>query len=136
MRLMKLSLVLFMAGLVGCASSHVLVGTQRPPIDASQVMVYLQPPVKFEQVAILEASSAGSPAFTSQQKTNKVMARLKQEAAALGANGILLQGVGNQSGGAVVTSSGTAYGGGYTGTGIAVPVMHKSGSAIAIYVQP
>jgi hypothetical protein len=43
--------------------------------------------------------------FRVQGKTNVVMDRLKTEAAKLGANGILLQGVGDQAG----SSAGTGY---------------------------
>lgn len=128
--------------LSGCATSHVLVGTQRPPVPVESVRVYLDPPAQFEKVAILESSSEGSFAFTSQQKTNKVVSRLKAEAASLGANGILLQGVGNATRGAVINSFGTAHGyasgnsyNAYgSGMAIAAPIVVKEGAALAIYV--
>ncbi len=120
--------------LAACQSSHVLVGQKRAPIDPAQVRVYIVPPAQFEQVAMLEASSAASGAFTSQQKTDKVITRLKGEAAALGANGILLGGVGNQYGGSVNTGNAFVSGNQVFGSGISVPVMHKAGSAVAIYV--
>jgi hypothetical protein len=44
-------------------------------------------------------------AVTAQGKTNVVMDRLKAEAAKLGANGILLEGVGDQAGGSVGTGT-------------------------------
>lgn len=122
--------------LTGCgASSHVLVGAQRPPIDPEQVQVYMQVPPGAQQVAILEASSIGSGP-TNQMKTNKVMKRLKAEAAALGANGILLQGIGNEYGGSVGTMTGFGGSGSFTATGVGVPVMNKQGTAVAIYVEP
>lgn len=124
------------AALVGCATSHILVGTQRPPIDPSQVRVYLDPPERFEKIAMLESSSQGSPAFTAQQKTNKVIERMREEAANLGANGILIQGMSNQSAGTVGSISGSSYGGNYTGIAIGGNVMMKAGSALAIYVEP
>jgi len=59
---------LFFVGVVilltACASSSILVGKQRPPIDPSQVKVYLTPPAKFEEVALLDASSKSSPLQT------------------------------------------------------------------------
>ncbi len=136
MKLTKQSLVLSLALLAGCASSHVLVGTQRAPISADQVKVYLQAPAKYEEVALLESSNVGKPAFTEQSKTNTVIARLKAEAASLGANGILLQGMGSQNVGGVATSSGSTYGSGYTGTGVVAGINNKTGTAIAIYVLP
>lgn len=100
---------------------------------------YVDPPAKYEKVAILDASSKNSWTITSQGKTNKVIERLKAEAASLGANGILLQNLGEQYGGSVntgsasVQSSGSgAYG---TGVGTSIPTMYKTGSALAIFVE-
>lgn len=121
-----------------CASSHVLVGKARPPISPDQVKVYLHAPAKYEEIAILDASSKNSLAITSQGKMNKVIERLKTEAAALGANGILLKGTGDQYVGSVNTSSAnatavgnSAYG---TGFGTSAAIMQKEGSGLAIYV--
>src|SRR5581483_11364981 len=68
---------------LSCASSHVLVGTPRAPISPDQVKLYLHPPTKYEEIAVLEASSKSSWAVTDQGKTNKVIERLKAEAAKL-----------------------------------------------------
>lgn len=109
--------------LVGCAAeSHVIVGTVRPPISPDQVKIYLQPPRVFEKIAIIDASSQSSMAFTQQQKMDKAIARLKDEAAKLGANGILLQGTGSQAVGSVGTGFGsaTATGSSEYGTGVGV----------------
>lgn len=128
--------------LVGCAaSSHVLVGTARPPISPDQVKIYLHPPAKYEEVAVIDASSrGGAPAFTDQQKMNKAIARLKDEAAKLGANGILLEGAGEQQAGAVGTGVGTATATGHsavgTGVGFSAGVFIKSANGLAIYVPP
>ena len=127
--------------LAGCAaSSHVLVGTALPPISPDQVRIYLHPPARYEEVAIIDASSRGSPAFTDQQKMNKAIARLKDEAAQLGANGILLEGAGDQQSGAVGTGVGTATATGHsavgTGVGISAGIFIKSANGLAIYVPP
>jgi hypothetical protein len=101
-----LTALFFIALIAGCsASSHVLVGTQRPPIPPDQVRLYTHPPEKFEEVAILEATSKHSISPGDQRKIDKVIERLKEQAAALGANGILLEGLGEQYAGSV----GTAY---------------------------
>jgi uncharacterized protein YbjQ (UPF0145 family) len=130
----QIAAIVLALALTACATSHVLVGRQRAPIPVESVRVYLEPPATYEQVAILESSSEGAFALTAQQKTDAVMRRLKEEAASLGANGILIQGLGTEQRGAVMTSSGNFYGSGYVGTGVAVPVMVKAGSALAIYV--
>lgn len=76
--------------------SHILVGEKRMPIEPSEVQVYAEYPVKFEKIAIIDASSEFSlkdPSFdtwTWQGKTNKIMQRLKVKAAELGANGLVI----------------------------------------------
>jgi len=120
--------------LPGCmASSHILVGEKRAPIDPAQVKLYVSPPAHFEEIAIIDASSKNSFAVSDQGKTDVVIERLKAEAASLGANGVLIQATGSEStGGAVV---GTTSGANPSfGTGIYASVMHMVGHALAIYV--
>lgn len=122
----------------GCASSHVMVGEARPPISPDQVKLYLHPPEKYEEIAIIDASSRRSIVFTDQQKMNKVIARLKEEAAKVGANGILIQGTGDEQAGEVSTGAGTATASGHsaygTGIGVSAGRIMKTGQGIAIYV--
>jgi hypothetical protein len=120
--------------LAGCAaSSHILTGTKREPINPAQVKLYSQPPSKFEEVAIIEASSRNSWAISDQGKIDVVVERLKEQAAQLGANGVLLQMTGTESTGGVVTG----FSGGSNptfGTGIYTQALHKVGKALAIHV--
>ncbi|MGH8133888.1 MAG: hypothetical protein ACRETP_11780 [Steroidobacteraceae bacterium] len=127
----------FAALLAACASSsHVLVGHARPPISPDQVKIYLEPPVGYEEIATLDASSGS---FSSdQKKTDQAMARLKAEAAKLGANGILLQGVEKQQSGSIGVGLGgtsfgnsSAVGGGGGGSG---GLYVKAAKGVAIYV--
>jgi hypothetical protein len=119
-------------------SSHVLVGNPRPPINPDQVRVYLEPPAQSQQIALLQTSSRIAFALSAQAKTDKVMERLKKQAASLGANGIVLQGLGDQGSGVIgvdsthISTSGTHAStfGISSGDGIS----SKSGTAIAIYV--
>ena len=82
--------------LIGCAaSSHILVGEAREPINPSNVKVYLDYPEEYEKIALIDAGSNFAfkdPAilFDWQRKMDKAMERLKIEAAQLGANGILI----------------------------------------------
>ena len=78
--------------------SHVIVGDTQPPIDYTDVKVYIDYPNNYEKIAIIEASSDLafkdiSIDITHQQKTNKALERLKREAAFLGANGIVIQNI-------------------------------------------
>jgi hypothetical protein len=125
---------------VGCATSHVMIGKARPPISPDQVMIYQRPPnVPYEEIARLDTSSQGSFAFTAQGKTDAVINRLKAEAAKLGANGVLLEGIGDQPSGSFGTGGGSeSYGrsssvGG--GIGIGVGLTRKAGGGLAIYVE-
>lgn len=118
-----------------CASSHVMLGEARPAISPDQVKLYLRAPAKYSEIALLDASSRGSFAVSQQGKTNKAIERLKEEAAELGANGILLTGAGDQYGGTVATATATGSYNYATGTGVGVPVMHRSASGIAIFVE-
>lgn len=128
----------------GCSTSHVLVGKQRAPIDPSLVKLYLRPPLKYEEVALLSADSNGSFKFSGQGRMDAAIGRLKREAAKLGANGILLSGAGDRYAGSVGIGSGaaTAYGtdNGATafgaGTSFSAPVLIKAASGVAIYVPP
>jgi hypothetical protein len=125
--------------LAACATtSHVLVGTPRPAIPPGQVRVYLHPPDHYEEIATLGSSSRGSWTFTAQGKTDKVIERMKEEAAKLGANGILLEGIGDQQVGAIGTGLGSANASGGSafgiGLGSSAAVYQKAGSGVAIYV--
>jgi hypothetical protein len=104
-----IALLLAAALAAGCStSSNILIGKPRPPIDPSLVRIYSTPPAKFEEVAVIEANSRNSMAFGDQEQTSKVIERLKKEAATLGANGVLLKGVGETGGASVGTGLGSA----------------------------
>ncbi|MBX9402998.1 hypothetical protein K4L06_16945 [Lysobacter sp. BMK333-48F3] len=129
-----LILLALIVGATGCVSSSILVGTARPPIDPSQVRLYVDPPERFEKIAILESNSDASWAITAQQKTNKAVERLKIEAAKYGANGVLLQNVGDQYNGSVGVGNAWASGNSAFGIGSSVASYRKAGSGLAIYV--
>src|SRR3569833_225411 len=139
MKIQFITVGLAAALLVACASSHVMIGKARPPISTEQVQIYTHPPtVPYEEIARLETSSQGSFSFTSQGKTDAVIKRLKGEAAKLGANGVLLEGIGDQASGSIGTGGGsTSYSGGSSvggGVGIGIGLNKKVGGGIAIYV--
>jgi hypothetical protein len=135
-----LSLVLPIAAMGACVSSQVsVVGRTRPALSPDQVQIYLQPPAShYEEIADLTASSSGSFEITDAGKMDKVVERLKREAAKLGANGILLHGVGDQSGpsvGAGISAERdtgrSPYG---LGFGVFAVFRQKAGDGVAIYV--
>src|SRR3954447_22817760 len=108
MKIQFLTTVLVATLLAACASSHVMIGKARPPISPDQVQVYTRPPtVPYEEIAKLQTSSSGSFSFTAQGKTDAVIKRLKTEAAKLGANGVLLEGMDDRPSGSIGTGGGT-----------------------------
>ena len=124
-------LVIFLF-LVGCAaSSHILVGEAREPIDPSNVKIYLDYPEKYEKIALIDAGSNFAfkdpeILFDWQSKMDKAMQRLKIEAAQLGANGILIVNTDNK-----IYQSISSDGDGSTHLS---SHTEKFGKAIAIYV--
>lgn len=124
-----------------CApSSHILVGPARPPIPVTDVKVYSQPPAHFAEVAVLSASSKSVFTPGGQRAIDKVVGRLKAQAAQLGANGIILQDFSDRETGALGTGVGSdSYSRNSAvslGVGGSVGIFNKTGKARAIYVSP
>lgn len=133
---MKLAMCIAALILAGCSTSHIMIGEKRPPLKPEEVKLYRTPPPQFEEIAMIDADNSGSFAITGQGKTDAVINRMKAEAASLGANGLLIEGVGNQAAGAVGTGVATANGTAAYGTGISASVFLKVGKGLAIYVPP
>jgi len=132
---------LLAVGLAACApSSHILIGTVRPPIPPSEVKIYLQPPPSFEPIAILNASANSVFGTGGQGSVDKVIQRLKEQAAKLGANGIILEGMFDRQTGSLGAGSGSSSYSGNTAVGVGVGgslgIFKKSGQGRAIFVPP
>ena len=99
----KLILSLIVMIFFGCYPvSHIIVGETRSPISPSKVKIFLEYPEEYEIIARIDASSEFAfrdPSFdiTWQSKMDKMIQRLKIEAAQLGANGIVIEGTTNQT---------------------------------------
>jgi hypothetical protein len=124
-----------------CATSHVMIGKARPAISPEDVRIYYRPPQSaYEEIARLNTSSQGSFSFTAQRKTDAVIRRLKIEAAELGANGVLLEGIADQTTGSIGTGTGgDSYSGGSSfggAIGLSTGIKSKVGGGLAIYIQP
>ena len=118
--------------LAGCSTGSVTVtGTPREPIASTEVRVYAEPPADYEVIALLE--SAPSSAWTEQGRQDAAVADLKEKAAKVGANGILLTGVAD-AGGERGAGVGVSSGGG-VGVGFGVTKSSKSVFAKAIFVR-
>jgi len=127
MSLAKNSIILLLAiTLVACASgSSIVTGTKRPPLTPKQVKLYTEPPAKYEVIGIINASSDAG--WTEQGSIDYAVEELKNQAAKLGANGVLLGSIGETT-----TSVVGGYGTDYI---YSIPVTAKTVSGKAIYVK-
>lgn len=122
------------------AASTIMVGEAHSPISPDRVKVYMEPPRNFDRIAIIRKGSGGAWAFSDQNQVDDAIAKIKVEAAKVGANGILLQAIENRQGGGIGIGIGgfgfpgrhVAVGG---GTSFYAPIMHKTVQAEAIYVR-
>ncbi|MGV8960270.1 MAG: hypothetical protein ACOH1V_07765 [Stenotrophomonas sp.] len=120
----------------GCAStSKVMLGQARAPVDPASVQIYSTPPPGSVEIAQLESSSAVG--FGTQGQTDAAIARLKRDAAALGANGVILMGVGS-GGSPVGMSVGAGSFGRHSAGGLSmgIPTQQKRAAGVAIWVPP
>lgn len=119
-------IVLVLLALAGCASgSAIVTGTVRTPLTPEQVTIYLEPPADFEVIGLVNASS--NAGWTEQGSVDYAIKELKEQAAKLGANGVLLVSSGERTT--------TAVGGYGTGYFYAVPVTAKTVQGRAIFVK-
>jgi hypothetical protein len=116
----------------------VLIGQARPPIAPAQVRIYSQPPPDYQQIAMLDASSKSAFGTGGQKSVDKVIERLKIEAAKLGANGVILEGFQDAQTGSIGTGGGSSSYSGNSAVGVGVGgsfgIYKKTGHGEAIYV--
>jgi hypothetical protein len=127
--------------LAGCApSTHVLVGTARPPITPAEVKIYSTPPANYQEIAVLDASSKSAFTTGGQKSVDKVIERLKIEAAKLGANGVILEGFQDAQTGSIGSGVGSDSYSSHSAVGVGVGgslgIYKKTGHGDAIYVPP
>ena len=115
-----------------------MIGSAREPTDPTQVRIFLHPPAEYDEIAMVSANSRGSFRWSLQGNTDLALERLKEEAAKLGADGLLNLSFGEMSGAVPMLGTGLAYGwGGYPtgyglGASVGVPAPVKSATALAI----
>ena len=107
-----ISVIFFSTLLVSCVSgSYIVAGNRRPSISPSSVIIYFEPPEKYETLGSVEASKKGMGTLKRQKRQDKIINKLKDMAAEIGANGVLL----SISEDKVIGTSGGAVGGFNTG---------------------
>jgi len=129
--------------LCSCGSTRtIVVGQARPATTPDAVRVYDIAPRHFERIAIINSSSGPTWAFTTKGQLDDAIAKLKEQAAKLGANGILLESTGTSSSGNLgIGVGGFGVGGGRNSgyavsgeSGFGAPILHRTAQATAIYV--
>lgn len=121
----------------------VMVGQPRPAISPQSVRIYDVPPRHYERIAIINSSGGTRWIFPDRPSLDTAIGRLREEAAGLGANGVLLQQVYDESaGGLSIGIGGFGIGGGrhgvYAGGSSAEvggPLINHRVQATAIYVR-
>ncbi len=107
---------LAIASIAGCTimdGNTIVTGNARPAISPDEVRIYRTAPDNFEEIAIVYAS-AGHDFKKDSALMNEALQRLKEEAAKVGANGIILTVIDERDAPSVTTSYGSATA---TGTG-------------------
>jgi hypothetical protein len=127
--------------LSACASpqSHVMTGTAHAPISPDQVVILSQPPPVYEDVAILNASGK-SVNPQSQAAFDKVIQRLKIQAAQLGANAVILEGFSDRQSGSIGVGGGSTSYSSHSAVGVGVGggfgIYSKTAHGHAVYIPP
>lgn len=107
-RISKIIYSILLFTIISCATGSIIVtGKVRPAINPLEVSIYLDPPEKFETIGIVEASSEVE--FSRQDTQDRVIDKLKSEAAKVGANGVLLLNTGSEVSGSTGYYSGYMY---------------------------
>jgi hypothetical protein len=130
---------LFLSVLAGCAtSSQTLTGTPRAPIAANEVRVYTQAPPSFDEIAVLNASRRSISSAGGERAIQKMIESMKNQAAQLGANGLLLEDLSDAQDFSLGTSLGsesyTHNGSISVGAGGSLGVVKKTAQGRAILV--
>lgn len=139
MKYLRVLVVAVCVSISGCAPAPPkLAGPARAPIPVEQVMIYDVPPANAQDVAILHASSHSVFSPGGPSATDKVVQRLKVQAAQLGANGVVLQGFSDRQTASLGTGVGSESYGRSTAVGVGASgsfgVFKKTGEALAIFV--
>jgi hypothetical protein len=131
--------ILLASSISGCATHVTMIGPARPPISPAAVRIYENPPRHYQQIAIINSSAGTTWLFPDRSSLDETIAELRSQAAALGANGVLLQAVYDQPVGGLSVGVG-GFGGGhhnfYGGAGsVGGPLINRRVQAVAIYVH-
>lgn len=115
--------------LAGCTivdGGAIVTGITRNPISVNKVRIYRVAPKNYEEIAMVSAS-AGHDFKSNSALVNSTIMRLKEEAAKLGANGVLLSQINERDAPSTTTSYGSARAYGNDGSS-----AYASGNSISV----
>ncbi|MEQ8428471.1 MAG: hypothetical protein RLT87_06225 [Gammaproteobacteria bacterium] len=117
-----IQLCIFLSGCFATGSA-IVTGNVRPATDPATVKLYLEPPKEYETIGLVEASN--ELGWNDQELTDGAIAELKNQAAKLGANGVLLTGASKTTTTSVHGNDGYVY-------SITDDTKHVKGKAIYV----
>src|SRR5439155_21726570 len=106
--------ILLASSISGCATHVTMIGPARPPISPAAVRSYEAPPRHYQQIAIINSSAGTTWLFPDRGSLDEAIAELRTQAAALGANGVLLQTIYDQPVGGLSVGVGVFGGGSHS----------------------
>ena len=134
-----LALVCF-AALGACTPATKMMAPSRPAIAVADVKIFPAPPVGAETLAELTATAKSVFTPGGPKAEDKVIERLKELAAKVGANGIILENFDDRLSGSIGTGVGSESYSRSSAVGVGVSggfgIYKKTGHARAIFVPP
>lgn len=115
-----LSFILFSCASTYATGSYILTSVKKAEITPDKVTIYSELPPDYEVIGIVSASSAATG--VKQKDLNYAIQELKNQAAKIGANGIIIESIGTSTGGGIVVYN------------LLLPVESQNVSAKAIFV--
>ena len=106
--------------------SAIVIGTKRAAISIDQVRIYRVAPEDYEEIAML-SSSAGHDFKSDSTLIESAIQKLKEEAAKIGANGVLLEQIVERDASSTTTSYGNTQSQSNDGSS-----THTSGNSISV----
>ena len=143
--IVRLVSILILSLMIGCTivdGTSIVTGKKRDPISVDDVQIYRVAPENYEEIAIVSAS-AGHDFKSNESLLNSTVKRLKEEAAKVGANGVLLSVIDERDAPTTTASYGTAsvFGSGSSATAYGSGISVGRGDdysrmrGLAIYVH-
>ena len=123
-----LCVVIFLVGCATGSGTTVVTGEPKGAVDPAIVKLYVEPPITYEVIGLVRAKSASG--WTDQESMDYAVEELKNQAAKLGANGVLLSSTGVETS----TYVGSMYTYGIGNSTYSIPVDYQSVNGLAIYV--